>query len=249
MPGGFEIEDGSVERPRRTPPSPFSPLVIMAGVSRTIRSPYNMLPEEPLKLSILKLDGSSFDVQVSKSATVADLKMAVQAAFSHERVSWPHLWAHFCLSYEDQKLIVDTDYLNYFGIKDGDQLRFIRHISISYNLTDAQTKKKIIPSKQQLYLSFSRSSSKQPRKSGGIEQMMNRIQQQHQKSVQNIVVNQNCKPGLLWKGLTSFAKLPMNLRTRRMESRGDIVYTSTTPSSSRFSDNLRKLFQSFLGSS
>ncbi|KAA3468207.1 U11/U12 small nuclear ribonucleoprotein 25 kDa [Gossypium australe] len=55
---------------------------------------YSKLPEEPIKLSIRKLDGSSFDVEVIKSATIADLKLAVQHVFSHMpkkgpgKISW-----------------------------------------------------------------------------------------------------------------------------------------------------------------
>ncbi|KAI7985742.1 DNA topoisomerase 2 [Camellia lanceoleosa] len=32
-----------------------------------------------------------------------------------------HVWGHFCLCYEGQKLINDKDYIRNFGIKDGDQ--------------------------------------------------------------------------------------------------------------------------------
>lgn len=240
----------SMGRPRRPPSSPFSPMNIVAGVSHALKSPppYSMLPEEPLKLSILKLDGSSFALEVSKSSTVADLKMAVQAAFSHETVSWPHLWGHFCLCYEGQKLVEDTDYLKYFSIKDGDQLRFVRHVSISYNLIDEKTKKSVVPSKQ-LYLSLSRSSSKQPRKvelDANDHQMERNGRNRHQKNkaqiVQNSVVHQNCEPGLLWKGLTSYSKMPT---WRRTECRGGDIVCPSRPRS-RFSDNFKKLFHSFL---
>jgi hypothetical protein len=55
------------------------------------------MPEEPIKLTVLKLDGSSFGIQVLKTATVGELKMAVEAAFSHlpisgpGKISWYHL--------------------------------------------------------------------------------------------------------------------------------------------------------------
>ncbi|XP_065616692.1 uncharacterized protein LOC111988522 isoform X1 [Quercus suber] len=43
---------------------------------------YKRLPQEPLNLSILKLDGSCFGVQVGRKATIADLKEAVEEVFT-----------------------------------------------------------------------------------------------------------------------------------------------------------------------
>ncbi|ESQ53951.1 hypothetical protein EUTSA_v10026098mg [Eutrema salsugineum] len=117
-----------MEVPRRSLAASLSPLRLIDGLPRRRSFNYNQMPEEPIKLTVLKLDGSSF-------ATVGELKMAVEAAFSHltitgpGKISWPHVWGQFCLSYEDQKLINEAEYLIELGIKDGDQLRFIRHIS------------------------------------------------------------------------------------------------------------------------
>ncbi|XP_042491612.1 uncharacterized protein LOC122071336 [Macadamia integrifolia] len=47
-------------------------------------------------------------------------------------LSWSHVWGHFCLSFEGQKLVNDKAYIRSFGIKDGDQLCFIRHLSVNY---------------------------------------------------------------------------------------------------------------------
>ncbi|KAF8110906.1 hypothetical protein N665_0078s0095 [Sinapis alba] len=124
-----------MEVPRRSLAASISPLRLIDGLPRRRSFNYNQMPEEPIKLTVLKLDGSSFDIQVLKTATVGELKMAVEAAFSHlpvtgvGKVSWPHVWAQFCLSFEDHILLNEADYLIEFGIKDGDQLRFIRHIS------------------------------------------------------------------------------------------------------------------------
>ncbi|KAH0901034.1 hypothetical protein HID58_040537 [Brassica napus] len=131
----FLVLDFAMEVPRRSLAASLSPLRLIDGLPRRRSFNYNQMPEEPIKLTVLKLDGSSFDIQVSKTATVGELKMAVEAAFSHlpitgvGKVSWPHVWAQFCLSYGDQRLLNEADYLIEFGIKDGDQLRFIRHIS------------------------------------------------------------------------------------------------------------------------
>lgn len=35
----------------------------------------------------------------------------------------PHVWGHFCLCYGDQKLLMETDYIKNYGIRDGDQVR------------------------------------------------------------------------------------------------------------------------------
>ncbi|XP_002517655.2 uncharacterized protein LOC8282356 isoform X1 [Ricinus communis] len=103
------------------------------------RYSYLKLPQQLLKLTVLKLDGSSFDVNIGRNATVAELKQAVEEIFSsspeegHDKISWSLVWGHFCLSYENQKLINDKVCIRNFGIKDGDQLQFIRHMSINYS--------------------------------------------------------------------------------------------------------------------
>ncbi|BBH08515.1 Ubiquitin-like superfamily protein [Prunus dulcis] len=71
---------------------------------------YQKLPQQPLKLFVIKLDGSSFEVEVSNTATVAELKEAVKG----------------------QKLLDYKAYIRLFGIKDGDQICFVRHVSIKY---------------------------------------------------------------------------------------------------------------------
>ena len=34
------------------------------------------------------------------------------------------MWGHFCLCYNDQKLVTETEYIKKYGIKDGDQVCF-----------------------------------------------------------------------------------------------------------------------------
>ncbi|KAM7257263.1 hypothetical protein ACFE04_013004 [Oxalis oulophora] len=108
--------------------------------------PYDRLPEQQLQLSILKLDGSLFDVYVRRSATVAELKQAVEEVFimsfiqDQEEVSWSHVWGHFCLCYAGQKLINDKACIKSFGIKDGHQLQFIKHLSINNKMSKRQLK-------------------------------------------------------------------------------------------------------------
>lgn len=104
---------------------------------------YSKLPSQLLRLSILKLDGSCFDVQISRTATVSELKLAVEKIFSQspkEEISWSHVWGHFCLCYEGHKLLNDKESLRTLAIKDGDQLQFIRHLSINYNPEKRRTR-------------------------------------------------------------------------------------------------------------
>ncbi|XP_019163026.1 PREDICTED: uncharacterized protein LOC109159370 [Ipomoea nil] len=97
---------------------------------------YGKIPDEPLKFTVLKLDGSSFDIEVTGNRTVAELKNAVEAAFSHleedgaMEVSWSHVWGHFCLSYNGKQLLTDSDSIESHGIQDGDKLAFTRQETV-----------------------------------------------------------------------------------------------------------------------
>ncbi|BAT82332.1 hypothetical protein VIGAN_03233300 [Vigna angularis var. angularis] len=132
-----------------------SPLPLIHAIFARKSLFYHRLPSQPLRLSVLKLDGSSFHIQVSKTATVAELKDAVEAVFSHAplkgpaKISWAHVWGQFCLCYDGQKLVTENDYLRNYGIKDGDQLRFIRHVSNNCCVQRKRLKKRIVYLKPQ----------------------------------------------------------------------------------------------------
>ncbi|XWS11785.1 hypothetical protein CRYUN_Cryun37aG0030400 [Craigia yunnanensis] len=115
---------------------------------------YRKLPQQHLlNLSVLKLDGSLFDVNVGRNATVAELKVAIEELFAalpgetHGSISWSHVWGHFCLSYEGQKLVNNKACLRNFGIKDGDQLQFIRHMSVNQSPIKRRLRHHSVPSK------------------------------------------------------------------------------------------------------
>ncbi|KAJ7966194.1 U11/U12 small nuclear ribonucleoprotein 25 kDa protein [Quillaja saponaria] len=164
----------SIEKDRPSVEFPFSPLLIIDGILSRKNFSYAKLPSEPIRLSVLKLDGSCFDIEVAKKATIAELKLAVEAVFSHMpqkgqgKISWPHVWGQFCLSYDGQKLVAETDYLRNYGIKDGDQLHFIRHLSNSCNLRKLRLKKKVFGLKQRK-MSLSRVNSYQERENSDID--------------------------------------------------------------------------------
>ncbi|XP_038698281.1 U11/U12 small nuclear ribonucleoprotein 25 kDa protein-like [Tripterygium wilfordii] len=98
-------------------------------------SPYKRLPQQLLRLSVLKLDGSRFEVEISTTATVAELKEAVEEVFNrvpvdrHIKISWSHVWGHFYLCYRGQKLANNKAHIRLYGIKDEDQLHFIQNQS------------------------------------------------------------------------------------------------------------------------
>ncbi|XP_030525565.1 U11/U12 small nuclear ribonucleoprotein 25 kDa protein [Rhodamnia argentea] len=89
-----------------------------------------------MRVSVLKLDGTSFDVAVMNSATVKELKLAVkrkvsdaeQSQMGHRQISWKHVWANFCLSYNNQKLLDDDSKLQDFGIRNNSQVHFIPYV-------------------------------------------------------------------------------------------------------------------------
>ncbi|XP_019261512.1 PREDICTED: uncharacterized protein LOC109239402 isoform X6 [Nicotiana attenuata] len=82
-----------------------------------------------MRISILKLDGSCFDVTVMNSATVKDLKQAVrkriddseQSKMGHRHISWRHVWSNFCLLFHNEKLLDDTAKLQDYGIRNNAQ--------------------------------------------------------------------------------------------------------------------------------
>ncbi|CAN1812681.1 U11/U12 small nuclear ribonucleoprotein 25 kDa protein, partial [Linum perenne] len=125
------------------------PFLSLYGFSDNASFSYSKLPARPITLSILKLDGTCFDVEVKNSASVAELKHAVETAFSYMpqkgpgKISWQHVWGHFCLSYHGQKLLSEADSISNFGIREGDQLQFIRHVSTTLAFTKKESIKRV----------------------------------------------------------------------------------------------------------
>ncbi|CAJ1972074.1 unnamed protein product [Sphenostylis stenocarpa] len=140
--------------PKPKSPSRSSSLAIIDSIFAKKSLFYDRLPSQPLRLTVLKLDGSSFHIQVPKTATVAELKDAVEAVFAHAplngpaQISWAHVWGQFCLCYDEQKLVTEKDHLRNYGIKDGDQLRFTRHVSNNCCVQRKRLKKRVVSLKQ-----------------------------------------------------------------------------------------------------
>ncbi|KAL6888389.1 hypothetical protein ACP4OV_009415 [Aristida adscensionis] len=107
---------------------------------------YRRLPEPRLRLTVRKLDASCFDVQIARSATVWELKAAVEDVFfaiyddAERAISWQQVWSHFCLCFKDEKLTDDKATLRAFGIRDGDELHFAQHLSVDYSPCKSRSK-------------------------------------------------------------------------------------------------------------
>lgn len=148
--GVFCLARVSLVRPRRSFHRSSSSLALaLSGVNSRKSFSYDKLAQVPIQLTIIKLDGSSFAINVTKSATIADLKQAVEHVFGHlstkglDEISWRHVWGHFCLSYGGRKLLNDSEKIRDYGIKDGDELHFVRHVSVSYNLINKRSRKRL----------------------------------------------------------------------------------------------------------
>ncbi|KAK1304912.1 hypothetical protein QJS10_CPB11g02080 [Acorus calamus] len=89
-----------------------------------------------MRVTVVKMDNTSFGVAVLNSATVKDLKRAIekktnemeQAKMGHRQISWRHVWANFCLSYHNNKLLDDNSLLQDFGIRNNSQVHFVSHV-------------------------------------------------------------------------------------------------------------------------
>ncbi|CAN6481625.1 unnamed protein product [Victoria cruziana] len=90
-----------------------------------------------MKVFILRMDASTFEVAVLNSATVKDLKLAIakktnemeQAQMGHRHISWRHVWSNFCLAYRNEKLIDDGNLLQDFGIRNNSQVNFVPYVA------------------------------------------------------------------------------------------------------------------------
>jgi len=89
-----------------------------------------------MRITVLKLDGTSLDVVVMNSATVKDMKLAIkkkindmeQSKMGHRQISWKHVWSNFCLSYHNEKLLDDDSALQEYGIRNNSQVQFFPYV-------------------------------------------------------------------------------------------------------------------------
>ncbi|XP_020517336.1 U11/U12 small nuclear ribonucleoprotein 25 kDa protein isoform X1 [Amborella trichopoda] len=82
-----------------------------------------------MKIIVVKMDNTSFDVAVMNTATLKDLKLAIvkktnemeQGQMGHRHISWRHVWSNFCLSHHNEKLLDDNSILHDFGVRNNSQ--------------------------------------------------------------------------------------------------------------------------------
>ncbi|VVA96864.1 unnamed protein product [Arabis nemorensis] len=138
------ISDYDVEAKREKLKSALSHLLsdpILADVPRnpTLSDVVTLVSLEKgsaMRLSVVKLDGSSLDVAVMNSATLKDLKLLIkkkvneieQANMGHRYISWKHVWSNFCLSCNNVMLLDDDAVLQDAGIRNNSQVTFMPYV-------------------------------------------------------------------------------------------------------------------------
>ncbi|KAG8385645.1 hypothetical protein BUALT_Bualt03G0066600 [Buddleja alternifolia] len=83
-----------------------------------------------MRITVLKLDATSFDVAVMSNATVKDLKLAIkkkvneveESKMGHRHISWKHVWANLCLSNQNEKLLHDSSALQDHCVRNNSQV-------------------------------------------------------------------------------------------------------------------------------
>lgn len=194
---------------------------------RSITHSYKKLAPLPLlTLSVLKLDGSVFEIHVGRTATIAELKQAVEVVFSssHSKIPWSLVWGHFCLSHVGQKLTNDTAHIRTFGIKDGDQIQFTRHMSISNMPVKKGYKNESVPCKQHLMLPYGSHGHEEKVENSSEDFDNNVIQEDKSKYYPNKDVEEGPVPEFklarFWKGWLSYSKVIGGFKKgiRRQES-------------------------------
>ncbi|KAL3639004.1 U11/U12 small nuclear ribonucleoprotein [Castilleja foliolosa] len=89
-----------------------------------------------MRVTVLKLDGTSFEVTTMNSASVKDLKLAIkkkvndieESSMGNRHISWKHLWSNFCLSCYNEKLLDDDAPLQDYGVRNNSQVQFIAYV-------------------------------------------------------------------------------------------------------------------------
>ncbi|EPS62947.1 hypothetical protein M569_11842, partial [Genlisea aurea] len=90
-----------------------------------------------MRISVLKMDATSLEMVVMNSATVKNLKLAIkkkvndteESKMGHRHISWKHVWANFCLSYHNEKLLNDNSLLSDYGIRNNSEVQFVPYVA------------------------------------------------------------------------------------------------------------------------
>ncbi|KQK17721.1 U11/U12 small nuclear ribonucleoprotein 25 kDa protein [Brachypodium distachyon] len=89
-----------------------------------------------MRVIVVKLDDTSFDVPVLNTATVKDLKLAIkkkiseieQGQMGYRHISWKYIWENYCLTYQNEKLTDDNSALSSHGVRNNSKVCFSPHV-------------------------------------------------------------------------------------------------------------------------
>ncbi|KAJ6790868.1 Uncharacterized protein M6B38_248540 [Iris pallida] len=193
--------------------------------SRRSSFSYCRLPDPSLRLSILRLDSTSFEVKVSRTANVLRLKMAVEDVFRDlsekteggGNIFWSHVWGHFCLCFKDYKLLDDRKSLKEYGIKDGDQLRFIRHLSVNQNPNKKRLKTYEVVQRNVMLLTGPEENSNEKNDYDSLIRIHYRDYQNYDDEHGDLLGKSNSKMTHMWRGCFSCSSLGSSKKSRSEE--------------------------------
>ncbi|XP_064489826.1 U11/U12 small nuclear ribonucleoprotein 25 kDa protein-like [Ornithodoros turicata] len=91
---------------------------------------------QAISITIHRADNDSYTVVVEQTATVMDLKKAIQRHVTlrmarrkiKRKISWRYVWKTYCLGFEGQKLTEDKTVLREAGVRNGSSLSFIKKL-------------------------------------------------------------------------------------------------------------------------
>ncbi|KAK8957260.1 hypothetical protein KSP39_PZI000950 [Platanthera zijinensis] len=97
----------------------------------------NLEQGSAMKITIVKMDTTYFDIVVLNSSTVKDLKMSFerrtneieQGRLGHRHISWRHVWANYCLCLHNEKLLDDNSLLSDCGLQNNSKVHFLPFVA------------------------------------------------------------------------------------------------------------------------
>lgn len=89
-----------------------------------------------MTIEVTRADMETYTVIVNQNATVGDLKRAVKRHFElkmqredgPKHISWKYVWKTYWLYFEGQKLKDDNKNLKEYGIRNKDQVTFVKRL-------------------------------------------------------------------------------------------------------------------------
>lgn len=132
----FDIEDYCGQRLDELLGDPFLSDITQDTTVEEIEALTGLEYGQAMSLTICRADGENYNVIVNLNATVRDLKNAIQRSVglqmkrsnSFKFINWKYVWKAFWLSFDRQKLQNDDKNLQEYGIRNHDELIFIKRL-------------------------------------------------------------------------------------------------------------------------